>query len=95
VLETLSSRCEQRLNELGLTQLTQEAEGVAADVFVGVLKVHADTVAVQRVSINLFSIVPQCFLPNQNHLLLQLAIRVQLRAHLVVHIQQLLQWLAL
>jgi hypothetical protein len=54
----LSSRCKQRLNELGLTQLAQEAKGVTADVLVGVLKVHADTVAVQRVSVHVFSIVP-------------------------------------
>lgn len=34
-------------------------------------------------------------LPNQDHLLLQLAIRVVLRADLVVEVQQLFQWLAL
>jgi hypothetical protein len=37
VLEALASGREERLDKLGLTELAQEAEGIAPDVLVGVL----------------------------------------------------------
>lgn len=45
VLEARSCRGKEGFDELGLSQLAEEAQGVASDVFVGVLKVVTDTVA--------------------------------------------------
>ena len=77
VLETGARRRQQRLNQLGLAQLAQEAQRVAANVLVGVLQVVADAVA------------------DQDHLLLELAGRVELGADLVVEVEQLLERLGL
>ena len=46
VLETGAGGREQGFDEFGFVQLAEEAEGVAADVLVGVLEVHANAVAV-------------------------------------------------
>lgn len=47
VLQTLSGGGEERLNELGFSELAQEAKSVSPDVLVGVLQVVSDTVADQ------------------------------------------------
>ena len=59
VLEALSRGCKEGLHEFGFTQLAQEAQGVAADELVGVLEVHSNAVAVQRVSVH-----PGCHSPT-------------------------------
>jgi hypothetical protein len=46
VLEARSCGRKQGLDELGLSKLAEEAEGVAADVFIGMLKVVSDSIAV-------------------------------------------------
>lgn len=48
VLETRSSRGEEGLDEFGFTELAQEAQGVASDVLVGVLKIVSDAVAAEQ-----------------------------------------------
>jgi hypothetical protein len=48
VLEALAGGGEERFDQLGFAELAEEAEGVAPDVLVGVLKIVPDTVAVRR-----------------------------------------------
>lgn len=48
VLETLHCGGQEGLDEFGLAELAQEAEGVAADVLVGMLKIVPDTVATKE-----------------------------------------------
>lgn len=47
VLKARSCRGQEGFDELGLSQLAEEAKGVASNVFVGVLKIVTDTVAIQ------------------------------------------------
>lgn len=51
VLETGACGGEEGLDELGLAEFAEEAEGIAANVFVGVLEVVADAVAMGRLSL--------------------------------------------
>lgn len=48
MLETSTSWREKWLNEFRLSKLVEEAERVASDVLVGVLKIVSDAVAVLR-----------------------------------------------
>jgi hypothetical protein len=91
MIEAGLSRREEGLDQLGLAELGQEAECVASNKFVGMLKVVPNAVAV---SVRMVRERLRCDLPNQNHLLLQLSVGVQLRADFVVEVQQFLQWLA-
>lgn len=45
MLKTCSSGGQQRLDEFCVAQLAQEAQGVAANVFVGVLEIHTNAIA--------------------------------------------------
>lgn len=45
MFEAGAGRGEKVLDEFGFAEFADEAQGVAADVFVGVLEVHADAVA--------------------------------------------------
>jgi hypothetical protein len=89
VLETRSGRGEEGLDKLGLTELAQEAECVAPDVFVGMLKVIPDAVAgglnVSRLP-SLSVLLASGHTPDQDHLLLQLPLGIQLRTYLVVKV---------
>lgn len=77
VLEAGSDRRNERLEELRLAHLLQEAKSRAADVLVGMLQVVTDGVtAVSRGR--------EGDLPDENHLLLELAIVVELGADSVV-----------
>lgn len=95
VLQTLTGRGEQWLEELRLTNLAQEAEGSAADVLICMEEVIPDAIAasVSTPSELEYSIIK--YRPDQNHLLLQLPARIVLWAYLVVEVQQLLERLAL
>jgi hypothetical protein len=48
VVQAAARRREQRLNQLGLAQLAEEAQRVAAYVLVGMLQVISDAVAAER-----------------------------------------------
>lgn len=47
VFQTRAGRGKERLDEFGFAQLAQEAEGITPDVFVGMLEIVTDTVAVE------------------------------------------------
>lgn len=81
---------EEGFNEFRFSELAQESQGVSSDVFVGVLKIVTDTVTAQkdrlldRTAYNVG--MRHVSLPDQDHLLLQLAIRVEFRTDLIVEI---------
>lgn len=87
MFETLTSRGKKGLDELGVAKLAEETKSVSANVLVGVLQVHADTVTARsQQPLKFFQRARTVSLPNQNHLLLQLAGSVMLGADLVVHV---------
>ena len=106
MLQARTGRRQQRFDQFRFPQFAQETQGVASHVFVRVLQVVTDTIAFTHYQISsrpfhhitpLPAHCPQTkahHLPHQDHLLLQLAVRVQFRTDLVIEIQQLLQWLA-
>ena len=47
MFETLTCRSKKGLDEFGVAKLAKETKSVAADVLVGVLQVHTDTVAAE------------------------------------------------
>jgi hypothetical protein len=76
VFQTPTGRGKEGLDEFGLAQLGQEPESITADIFVRVLKIVTNTVAVGRNVLSRWYTVPGRggSLPDQDHLLLQLAI---------------------
>ena len=91
VLEASASGSKEGLDELGLAQFTKETKSVATDVFIGVLEVHADAVTMSYVSpipLSSPSSLQNRFrcIPYEDHLLLQLSRRVQLRTDLIVQV---------
>lgn len=99
VLEAGPSRGEEGFDELGLPQLAQEAQRVTADVLVGVLQVVADAVAEAKLANQARCTrgrrQAQANAPDQDHLLLELAGRVELGTDLIVEVEQLLEGLVL
>ena len=72
MLEAGASGRQEWLYEFRFAELAQETECVAADVFIGMLKVHADAVATSGVSV-LYSHHARAspiYIPYENHLLL-------------------------
>ena len=50
VFKALAGRLEQRFNKLGFSQLAKETKSIAADVFVRMLQVQADTIAKHKLA---------------------------------------------
>jgi hypothetical protein len=48
VFETLTGRRKKGLDKFGVAKLAEETKSVSADVLVGVLQVHTDTVTTKR-----------------------------------------------
>lgn len=91
---------EKRFDELRFAELAEESKSVAPNIFVWMLKVVSDSIAIHR---------RQCYqsappgpnniesgsLPHKDHFLLELSIRIVLGADFVVEIEEFLQRLAL
>lgn len=88
VFQTRPCGGEERFDEFRFSELAQESQGIASDVFVGVLQVVTDSVAEKTPTVLLMERngIYQSYLPDQDHLLLKLAIRVQFRADFIVEV---------
>ena len=101
VLETLSDGGNEWLEQLGLLDLLEEAKGRASDVLVGVLQVISDGVADRTDDKSGCEGTKRKSRwkgngkdsPNKNHLLLEVALVVQLGANLPVEVEHLLELL--
>lgn len=98
MLETGAGSGHKRLEQFGLLDLLKEAEGGSTDVLVGMLEVVSDGVAEHRVHVSqvvhlLSDVMKKRTVfdgPHQDHLLLELAVVVELRADLPVEVEELL-----
>ncbi|KAI3494698.1 hypothetical protein L1887_40514 [Cichorium endivia] len=102
VLETLADGGDERFEKLGLLDFLEEAQCGAANVLVGVLQIIADGVAAgmrngeQRVSKGMQRRACEnesSHVPNEDHLLLEVALFVELGADLPVEVEHLLELL--
>lgn len=85
VFQTRAGRGQEGLDEFGLAEFAQETESVSTDIFVRVLQVITDAIAT-NVLVYGEHAGYEASLPNQDHLLLQLARGVVLGADFIVEI---------
>ena len=84
VFKALAGRLEERFNKLGFSQLAKETKSVAADVFVRMLQVQADTIAKRKLAFYLGVAHSVFIVPNQDPLLPKFPAVVELWTDLIV-----------